>query len=253
MKLNVKLLAPATLLLAVGCGGTHSASVTFPFVRVFNGVDTQTSIQVQIHDLNANLLSTSPSVALGVANPPPDMNFVYSEGNATVIDENGAPLFAGASVQYAQNMKYTIVACGASTSYETVVLTDNEGAVPAGSFAIRFIDAAILANAGNPVDCYLLPAGTAAPLVSQLPTVAGLHYATIPTAANATGIDSNGYITLPDGGATTFSVVFTAAGSQTPLFPAQAITIADGSYNTDVMWDTGTTPALAADFLADKR
>ncbi len=199
------------------------------------------------------LLATSGSIALGAANAPPDVNFVYTEGTATVYGANGAPLYSGASVQFAQNAKYTVVACGSPTNYQTLILTDNEGAVAAGSFAIRFVDAATLANSGNPLDFYLLPAGATAPTSGQAPTVAGVRFATQPTPANAAAIDVNGYLTLPDGGATTFSVVVCAAGTQVPLIPAQTITIADGSYNTDIIWDTGTVPAQAADFLADKR
>src|SRR5579871_6077499 len=219
MKQAIKFFAPAACLLAIGCGGTHSASITFPFVRVFNGIEGFPSVAVQFHDLSANLLATSPQVLLGAANALPDSNFVYTLGTATVLDNNGNPLFAGASVQYAQNNKYTVVACGGSATYETVVLTDSEVAGPAGTASV--------------------PGGTA-------PKIAGLKYATIPAAANGAGVDGNGYLAMADGGATTFSVIFTASGSTTPLFPAQAVTVADGAYYTDVMYDTATAGVQSA-------
>jgi hypothetical protein len=253
MKQKVKYIAPVLCLLAIGCGGNHSASITFPYVRVFNAVDGQSPITVQFHDLSANLLATSASVNLGTANPPPDANFVYSLGTATVLNSVGAPLYEGASVQYAQNTKYTVVGSGGTSSYATVVLTDNEGVGTAGSVALRFIDAAATANGGSPVDVYVLPAGTVALPLGATPVVRSLPYATIPTAGNAAATDGNGYLIMPDGGATTFSVIFTAAGTQTPIFPAQSITVADAAYYTDVMWDTGTTPAQGATLLADKR
>jgi hypothetical protein len=253
MKQTVKLIAPALCLLAIGCGGTKSASITFPFVRVFNSVDGTTPFTMQFHDLSANLLATSQSVVLGTANPPPDANFVYSLGTATILNSTGAPLYEGSSVQYAQNTKYTVVAAGGSTTYATVVLTDNEAAATAGTVALRFVDAAALANVGNPVDVYVLPAGTTTIPGGALPAVANLKYAAIPTVANAAAVDGNGYLIMPDGGATTFSVIFTAAGTQTPIFPAQAITVADGAYFTDVMWDTGLAIPQGATLLADKR
>ncbi|MHB8636478.1 MAG: hypothetical protein ACYC96_08395 [Fimbriimonadaceae bacterium] len=253
MKQIVKLVAPALCLAAIGCGGTKSASITFPYVRVFNAVDGQNPISLQFHDLSSNLLATSALVTLGTANPPSDVNFVYSLGTATILDHTGAPLYESASVQYAQNAKYTAVAAGSTSSYAVVVLTDNEGAGAGGTVALRFIDAAALANAGSPVDVYVLPAGATTIPGGTLPTIASLKFATTPTVANATRVDANGYLIMPDGGATTFSVIFTAAGTQTPLFPAQAITVADGAYYTDVLWDTGTTPIVGATLLADKR
>src|SRR5579872_1061491 len=209
MKQAIKFFAPAACLLAIGCGGTHSASITFPFVRVFNGIEGFPSVAVQFHDLSANLLATSPQVLLGAANALPDSNFVYTLGTATVLDNNGNPLFAGASVQYAQNNKYTVVACGGSATYETVVLTDSEVAGSAGTVYLRFVDAAALANAAGPVDVYVLPAGTASVPGGTAPKIAGLKYATIPAAANGAGVDGNGYLAMADGGATTFSVIFT--------------------------------------------
>ena len=253
MKQKVKLIVPALCLLAIGCGGNHSASITFPLVRMFNGVDGQPTAAVQFHDLTANLLATSPQENLGVANAPPDTSFVYSLGAATILDHTGAPLYEGASVQYAQNAKYTVVACGGSSSFQTIVLTDNQAAGTAGSVALRFVNAAVLATASLSVDVYVLPTGTTTIPVGATPVVSGLKYGTIPTTANAATIDANGYLIMPDGGATSFSVIITAAGTQTPIFPAQAITVADAAYYTDVMWDTGISPAQSATLLADKR
>ena len=253
MKLNVKLLAPIAGLLAVGCGGTHSASITFPYVRVFNAVDGQNYIQVQFHDLNANLLSTSTSVAIGTANPTNDINFVYSEANATILSSTGNPLYAGSSVQYAQNNKYTVIAAGASPNYATIVLNDTQTTTATTSFAMRFIDASVIANGGNAVDVYVLPSGTTSVPGGATPALVNLKYAGVPSIANAAGVDANGYVTLPTNGATTFSVIFTATGTTTPVSPAQAITITPGAYNTDVLWDTGTTPQVGTTLLVDAR
>ena len=253
MKQNVKLIAPALCLLAIGCGGNHSASITFPLVRMFDAVDGVPSTAVQFHDLSANLLATTPQEIPGIANPPPDASFVYSLAAATILDNNGNPLYEGASFQYAQNSKYTVIACGGSATLQTIVLTDNEGVGTAGNVAIRFIDAAVFASPTLGVDVYVLPTGTTVIPGGATPAVTGLKYATIPTATNAATTDGNGYLIMPDGGATTFSVIFTVAGTQTPLFPAQAITVADAAYYTDVLWDTGITPAQKATLLADKR
>lgn len=253
MKQTIKFIAPALCLLAIGCGGNHSASITFPFVRVFDSVEGFPSVGVQFHDLSANQLATSPQVLLGTSNALPDSNFVYSLGAATIMDNNGNPLYEGASVQYAQNTKYTVVATGGSATYATVVLTDSEVAGTAGTVYLRFIDGAALANIGKPVDVYVLPTGTTTIPGGAVPAISGLKYATIPTTLNAAAVDGNGYLAMVDGGATTFSVIFTATGSTTPLFPAQAITVADGAYYTDVLWDTGTTVAQSATLLADKR
>lgn len=253
MKLNVKFIAPVLCVLAAGCGGNHSASITFPFVRGFNAVDLQTTVTMQFHDLSANLLATTPALTLGTANALPDSNFVYTLGTATILDKNGNPLYEGSSVQYAQNTKYTVVACGGASTYQTVVLTDQENPGTAGTVGLRFIDGAAQANGASPVDVYVLPAGTTSIPGGAQPTIASLPYAKVPTTANSTKVDGNGYAVISDGGATSFSVIFTAAGTTTPLFPAQTITVADGAYYTDVMWDTGVTPAIGATLLADKR
>lgn len=255
MNFNAKYLAPLACLVAAGCGGTHSASITFPYVRVFNAVDLENTITVQFHDLSANLLATSPAIVMGTANPLPDSNFVYTLGTATVLDPTSNPIYEGSSFQFAQNNKYTVVACGGASTYAVVYLTDQENPGTAGNVAIRFIDGAAQANGASPVDVYVLPAGTTTIPGGTKPTVASLHYATIPTPANASGVDGNGYLVFSDGGATSFNVIFTAAGTQTPLFPAQTITVADAAYYTDVLWDnTMVSPTVqSATLLADKR
>ena len=159
----------------------------------------------------------------------------------------------GASVQYAQNMKYTVVASGTASTYATTVLTDPQTPAVAGNVGLRFVDGAAAANAGATVDVYVLAAGVTTIPGGTLPTVSNLKYATIATVANGATIDGNGYVIMPDGGATTFSVIFTAAGTQVPIFPAQAITVADSAFYTDVMWDTGVAPAQGATLLADRR
>ena len=89
MKTTAKSLLALAFLALVGCGGTHSASINFPFVRVFNAADGETTIQMQFHDLASNLLSTSQTITLGTVNiPSQDANFVYTQGTVTMLDQN---------------------------------------------------------------------------------------------------------------------------------------------------------------------
>lgn len=254
MKVNLRAFATAVAaIVLVGCGGNRSASINFPYLRLFNAVDGQTQVQLQVHDLSSNLLSTSSAVLLGAANPLPDMNFVYSQGTETLLDHNGVPLYQAASITFAQNTKYTTVASGstAKSNFALLTLTDDITPIATTAFNFRPVDAAVLLTSA--VDVYVLPAGQTTPGAGDSPAVANLTYSTRPTAANGAGIDADGYLSIKTNGATTFSVVWCLAGSKTPIFPAQSISITGGDSYTAVIWDTGNAQAQNATLLTDNR
>jgi hypothetical protein len=252
MKLSVKCFLALALASLAGCGGTRSAAINFPFVRTFNGADGNSTIQMQFHDLSSNLLSTSQSVTLGTVNiPNQDANFVYTQGTVTMLDVNSSPLYEAASTTFAQNMKYTCFGMGTTNTYSILTLTDSEVNTGGANFGFRAVHAATAVSTA--VDVYVLAAGTTTPTGGDIPVLSNLKYSVAPSTANAATADGNGYVLVPTGGATTFSLIFCATGTQVPIFPAQQVTVVSGDYYTAALWDTGTSPAQSDTFLTDNR
>jgi Domain of unknown function (DUF4397) len=112
---------------------------------------------------------------------------------------------------------YTLITANVASSLTPILLTDDQTAPASGDFQLRFVNAA---PSAGPVDCYLVPSGTAVGGVG--PTVASIGF----TAASP-------YQSMTAG---TYDLVFTQAGFPgVPYAQVSSIAFSSGQNRTVVL------------------
>lgn len=114
-----------------------------------------------------------------------------------------------ANADIANGVDYTVIGLGTEASPQILILTDNNAAPPAGKVRFRAIHAAAGAGA---VDIYVLANA------NELATAA-------PARANLAASAASAYIDRDPG---TYTIIFTQAGSKTPLLTVPGLQLTAG-------------------------
>jgi hypothetical protein len=218
-----------------GCGGADPGIIgqQLPLVRVFNGVDNQSTISVGFTDPYGNALGTSKPIAYA-GTTAQDMIIPNTPATPS-INSGGSTLFNGAASLYRINTQYSLYAGGVPGSYVAIPLNDVGGqGNTAGSMDVR----AVQIGANTPaIDVFIVPANPGGISGSALFT--SLTFGQVTAAPNAaTPVDGNGYTTLAASSGTLYEVLVTAHNGKAPL--ATTTSLLDPTvFYTVVVYDSG--------------
>jgi Domain of unknown function (DUF4397) len=164
-----------------------------------------------------------------VASTPIAVNFAGpSIGNYAFLPPGTAPIKivpTGKSMALAQTsatllarQQHTIYVTGQGSDLQMTLLTDQNLPAPAGSFAVRFLQAAVSTGA---VDIYFVPDGTK--IADAKPVLSGL------AAGQVTA-----YTNIPTG---TYDLIVVPAGTTKNAYTSAATTFSDGQVRTMLIVD----------------
>jgi hypothetical protein len=250
MELKKGFVAVVVGMLLAGCGGSDGGVVAqlTPRVRLFNGVDGQSTVYATFQDANLNNLGTSPNAAYAAATT--DTLIANTTATATVFASTG-PLVTTTPSLYRENSYYTLYAFGgAFQGYRGLVVSDSQLVAAGATFGVRAVQ---LGTTNAAVDVYVAPGAT--PPAASNEIFSNLSYGTVTSSANtALAVDSNGYLLSSINGESLYTVTVTVHGSLAPIASCSA-TITQGSYNTVVVYDspTGAATQTSVIVLGDQR
>ncbi len=201
-------LALAATLVLAACDDDPAGPIDAGRVRAVHAVSNVTALDVRIN-------TVSYASDLAYKNTDGYRSVVAGASSVTFRKADATADLLAANVTVADGTDYTVIALGTEAAPQSVVLTDDNAAPAAGKGKLRLVHAAAGADA---VDAYVLANA------DELPTATA-------AATDLAVKEASAYVARDAG---TFVVIFTEAGTKTPVLTLADVQIAAGKIRTVV-------------------
>ena len=203
----------ALLLTALTLCGCTAVSGTGPttLVRVIDAAYNSQALDAYVASTPIAVNFAGPSINNYAFLPPGAAPIkIVPTGKSTALVQVSATLLA--------RQQHTIYVTGQGANLQMTLLADQSLPAPAGSFAVRFLQAAVSTGA---VDIYFVPDGTK--ITDAKPVLSGLAAGQVTT-----------YTNIPTG---TYDLIVVPAGTTKNAYTSTATTFSDGQVRTMLIVD----------------
>lgn len=203
-------LASLAALSLCGCTAVAGTGPT-TLIRVIDAAYSSQALDAYVSTTPIAVNFAGPSISSYAFLPPGAATItIKPTGKSTVLTQLSGTLLAGE--------QHTVYITGKGASLQASLLTDQNTSAPAGSFAVRFLQAAVSTGA---VDIYFVPDGTK--IADANPVFSGLAAGSV-----------TAYTNIPSG---TYDLIVLPAGTTKNAYTSTATTFSAGQVRTMLIVD----------------